>query len=249
MRIIDKEIVESDKVWSDFGWFILAFCKFCQCKTMVELGVKYGDTTQKLCEAAKSTNGKVFAYDIFEAIGEYPDSPQCKLEAIESKLTSAGYDKSLFKITKINTTSDEFVKVLKEDTGGIIDFAFIDADHSYSGVRNDFMKIYPFLADDGSIMFHDTFNHTGSRRFILDLYQDLNDGTFDVISLPFGYHYHRCGLTILTKRSYPLNQDYQSRAGVPIYAHTSDVPFISTEEVFKAEREWYYKQIADKKKS
>ena len=96
--------------------------------------------------------------------------------------------------------------------------------------------MYPFIVDDGSIMFHDSFNHIGVRKFILDLYQDLNDGTFDIINLPFGYGGARCGLTILTKRSYPLYKGNCNRSFV------GDIPQLSNDEVHQEEKDWYKKQ-------
>jgi hypothetical protein len=234
----------------DYGDFILAYCRFCQYQTLVEVGVGWGCTTLKLCEAAKITGGKVFGYDFFSPIGtptpQSPDDVRSYKITIETRLRAHGYEPPLFKLTKVNTKSDELVQLLKEDVGEPaktnpsnkgIDFAFIDADHSYSGVKNDFLKVYPFLKNEGSIFFHDTFNHVGCRKFVLDLYQDLNDGTFDIINLPYGYGGARCGLTMLSKRSYPL---YAGNCNV---SFAGDVPQLSREEVHTEEKEWYKKQL------
>ena len=233
----------------DYGDLILAYCRFCQYQTLVEVGVGWGCTTLKLCEAAKITGGKVFGYDFFGAIGTAPDDIRSYKETIETRLVAHGYDRSLFKLTKIDTKSDEFGTILKADVGEPIeswrtiqskkgiDFAFIDGDHSYSGVRSDFLRVYPLLKKEGSIFLHDTFNHIGCRKFVLDLYQELNDGTFDIINLPYGYGGARCGLTMLTKRTYPL---YMGNCNT---SFACDVPQLSNEKVHKEEKEWYSKQI------
>jgi hypothetical protein len=83
-----------------------------------------------------------------------------------------------------------------------IDFAFIDACHSYLGVSNDFFAIYPRLTPAGVIAFHDTLKIDGCRQFVFDLRTKYNDGTFDISDYPFGYGDRRCGVTLLTKRSY-----------------------------------------------
>jgi len=225
--------------YPDYADFMLSYCMLCQYQTIVEIGVYLGDTTIRLCEAARFSGGKVFGYDRFEPIGEELDwkNPIFGAVGVENKLINKGYDKSLFKITKIDSSSDEFFNVLKSDTNGKIDFAFIDGDHGYNGIKNDFLKVYPLLIEDGSIMFHDTYNHNGCRKFVLDLYEEFNDGTFDVLNLPFGFGRDRCGISILSKRSFPLYPTNLSGC------HPSATPFISNEEVYKAEKEWFSKQI------
>jgi hypothetical protein len=219
--------------WSKF---MSIFCQFCHYKTLVELGVQCGDTTLMLCEAAKLTEGKVFGYDFFEPIGAYSEGAGIGIDKkYVEDLLSKKYDSSLFKITKIDTNSNEFYNLLKNDTNGKIDFAFIDASHSYSGVRNDFSKVYPLLTEEGSIAIHDTYSHVGLRKFVLDLYQELNDNTFDIINLPYGRGNYRYGLTILTKRSYPLYKSGIIRGG-----HD---PLMSCNDVYQKEQEWYLKQI------
>lgn len=216
-----------------YGEFIGTYCKFVNAKTIVEIGVQTGNTTVELCNAAKLTNGKVFGYDIFEPYGAYKTKKvgQSKSD-VEERLKSLGYEK-YFKITKCNTQEEDFNTILSNDLSGShekIDVAFIDGCHSYEGVLNDFKKVYQHLSKDGSIIFHDSYSHIGIRKFVLeDLYEKLNDGTFDIINLPFGEtkkkkirlgsgdpgYACRLGLTILVKRSFPgtqgiTNTDHES---------------------------------------
>ena len=229
-------------LFTDYGMtypaFLSSFCRFCGHKTLIEIGVQNGNTTLALCEVAKITQGKVFGYDVFEPIGVYTKTPT--LQEIHDKIRPL-YDDSLFKLTKINTRSDEFFEVLKKDTNGKIDFAFIDGDHSYDGIKNDFLKVYPLLSEEGAIALHDTYSHIGCRKFVLDLYKDLNDGTFDIINLPYGWNreYHRMGLTLLVKRSYPIHSSGANSS--------HDNPIINAEDVYKEEKEWYTNQLKDLK--
>jgi len=48
--------------------------------------------------------------------------------------------------------------------GNELDFLFIDGDHTYEGVRADFMMYSPFVRDGGLIAFHDVAESGGSRE-------------------------------------------------------------------------------------
>lgn len=208
--------------------FLNSFCKFCGYKTVVEIGVHKGQSTAYLCDAVKQNNGILFGYDYWGDIGVYKKTYQ--KEYVETNLINQGYG-GFFKLTKVNTTTDEFDIILKNDTSGNIDFAFIDGSHSYDGVTNDFLKVYPFLTEEGSIAFHDTYNHTGCRKFVIDLYEKYYDGTYDIINLPYGQSNGRYGLTLLTKRSYPLHP-----SGI---THEEQDPNLLPDEVYKSEKTWY----------
>ena len=218
----------------DYHKFLSAFCKFCECKTIVEIGTQNGDCSLELCDAAQHNQGKYFGYDVYDEIYPYLKVSQ---EHVQSRLANAGYDESIFKLTKINTRDAKFQDILKQDTDGKIDFAFIDADHSYEGVTNDFLKVYKLLTDKGFIAFHDTYSHNGCRKFVLDLYTTYNDGAFDIINLPYGGGDRRFGLTILAKRSYPVN-----KLGMWYDAHD---PNLTYQQVYQEEYEWYQKQLAN----
>jgi len=222
---------------------------FCNYKTIVEIGVQQGETTEEFCKIAQKIGGKVFGYDFFDKIGAYgtvgskvPPTPP--LETIREKLFNKGYDDNVLKLTKIDTSTDEFVTVLTRDLKKYrkrsIDFAFIDGCHSYEGVKNDFLKVYPLLSPEGTIVFHDTFSHAGPRKFVLELYEE-NDGTYDIIHLPFGggpgtQPYGRIGIAILTKRSFAW-----SEGGIHNTDH--DNPPLDEEEIYKNEKEWYERQL------
>lgn len=217
---------------SDYRDFLFSYCKFCQYETIVEIGVQYGYSAISLCNAIKDTDGKYFGYDYFAPIGAYDCNDLSKTN-VESYLKSNGIDENKFQIRKIDTHSDEFKSVLKTDVNGSIDFAFIDGCHSYKGVTADFLNIYPLLSEEGSIAFHDTYSHTGCRKFALDLYTKYNDGTFDIVNLPYGDGPKtRLGLTILIKRSYPLY-----RSGITNTHDTDIIP----ETVYDDEQYWYEK--------
>ena len=215
-------------------------CRFINAETIVEIGVQHAKTTRELARAAKVTGGMVYGYDYFAPIVGYSGDYE-KSAGDEEVVTQAlrGYE-DYVKITRVDTHSDEFPKILKEDLKTkSIDFAFIDADHSYNGSRKDFETIYPLLSEDGVIAFHDTFTHSGLRKLVIDLYEDLNDGTFDIINLPFGHANQRDGITLLSKRSY-----FDKGEGISTTHHD---PELSKEEVYKIENSWYQSKLNERK--
>lgn len=214
----------------DYTHFLKALVKLGRYQTIVEIGVQFGSTTLRLCEAAKFTNGKVYGYDIFEQIGNYPDNPLIKKDVVEQRLLDAGISPDLFEITKINTRTEEFDAILKQHIPGTIDFAFVDGDHSYDGVMSDFNKVYPLMSNDGTIVLHDSFNHVGVRQFVLDLQTKFNDGTYDIINLPFGYRHFRCGVTLLTKRVHQIYPDAMVWDSAP-----TDTPQINKLDLYSGE--------------
>jgi predicted O-methyltransferase YrrM len=56
----------------------------------------------------------------------------------------------------------EFVDTFREMP---LSFVFIDADHSYEGVRNDFLNFSPMVVLGGAVAFHDT-NQEPSHKVI-----------------------------------------------------------------------------------
>jgi predicted O-methyltransferase YrrM len=57
------------------------------------------------------------------------------------------------------------VKSKVASTGLKFDIIFIDGDHSYSGVKQDFYDYKTLLSKDGLIIFHDTVACEGIKRF------------------------------------------------------------------------------------
>jgi predicted O-methyltransferase YrrM len=217
----------------DYHSFMGAYAKFINARNIVEIGVQNGDCATFLVDAVTINGGKYYGYDIWESIGVY-NSDNVDVDDIRHKLIMEGYNSNFYKLTKINTHSEEFKDVLYNDTNGVIDFAFIDGDHSYEGVKRDFETIYPMLSEEGSIAFHDTYSHAGCRKFVLDLYEKYNDGTFDIINLPYGGGHARFGLTILVKRSYPIY-----RSGITNVNHEFEK--LSADDIYDAENDWLNK--------
>lgn len=219
------------------GELFYSLIKMIKAKTIVEVGIDWGSTTRYLCEAAKYTGGTVYGYDEW---GDYGPNLSWhhagSKEKVETLLNNNGFNN--YVLHKVNTFSDEFKKLIQSHKE--IDFAFIDGDHSYDGIKSDFEQIYPKLSYCGIIAFHDTLIVDGCREFILDLRSKYNDGTFDIVDFPFGNLARRVGISILVKRNF-------IQSGVKIDAHCGSN--LTEQQIYEKEKQWYQSEIDKHKKN
>ncbi len=124
---------------------------------IVELGSWVGLTTSYLATACGVRGeGHVWAVDTFEGTKEggasYPSIERfdgSTLEAFGKQISQAGVEKH------VSTMVGYTTEMAKEYRGLPIRVLFIDADHSYDGVRADFETWWPHVAPGGLIIFHD----------------------------------------------------------------------------------------------
>ena len=209
----------------DYSHVLHSLIVFTNRKTIIEIGIQHGYTTYMLCEAAKKTGGTVYGIDKNTTQGAEENLNNWQCENVE--------------IIQQNTQSEAFVQYFN-DKFDTIDFVFIDGDHSYGGVKNDFELVYPKLALDGILVLHDTLKIDGCREFLLDVYKNYYDGTFDIINLPFGYNGRRVGLSILVKRSYTI---------VDINVDEVCGSLHTKSEILKLEKDWHASETTKYKKS
>jgi len=206
-RFAKNRIVDESSQDSDYGIFFASILNMIDAKICVEIGVQSGKTTKLMCQAMK--DGHVYGFDNWDDHGLIKQFKTQKhsMKDVENRLVKAKLNN--FTLTKVDTINDRscFEEILDKLIGdNKIDFAFIDADHSYIGVKNDFEVIYPKLKNSGIIAFHDTLMIDGCREFMLDLRTKYFDGTYDVIDLPFGKLglAKQLGISLLIKRSFPI---------------------------------------------
>jgi predicted O-methyltransferase YrrM len=68
---------------------------------------------------------------------------------------SFGRDKQRIRLIRGDSHSTDTLKAVRETVGTTVDVLFIDADHTYEGVRSDFEKYSPLVRSGGLIAFHD----------------------------------------------------------------------------------------------
>ena len=210
-----------------------------QAKVMVEVGVAEAKTTEWLCRGAKVWGGRVYGYDLWDTHGlKNQFEHWSSKEKCEEYLTSKGHTN--FELTKINSRTPEFAELIKTKHP-VIDLAFIDGCHSYDGIKNDFDAIYPQLSETGVIVFHDTMSIDGCREFMIDLRTKYNDGTFDLVTFPYGSMSYsdgsaydvRTGISVLVKRSFAtLVRPIREQCNLD--EHFNDI-YVKEEEWYEAE--------------
>ena len=210
-----------------------------QAQVIVEVGVAEAKSTDWLCRGAKLRGGKVYGYDLWDTHGlnnqfEHWSSK----EKCETYLQSKGHTN--FELTKINSRTPEFAELIKTKHPSI-DLAYIDGCHSYDGIKNDFDIIYPLLSECGVIIFHDTLKIDGCREFMIDLRTKFWDGTYDLITFPWGSMFYsdgnvvnrRTGISVLTKRSF-ATLDLPIDEQCNLDEHFNDI-YVKEEDWYEAE--------------
>lgn len=210
-----------------------------QAQVIVEVGVAEAKSTNWLCRGAKLRGGKVYGYDLWDTHGLNNQFEHwLSKEKCETYLQSKGHTN--FELTKINSRTPEFAELIKTKHPSI-DLAYIDGCHSYDGIKNDFDIIYPLLSECGVIVFHDTLKIDGCREFMIDLRTKFWDGTYDLITFPWGSMFYsdgnvvnrRTGISILTKRSF-ATLDLPIDEQCNLDEHFNDI-YVKEEEWYEAE--------------
>jgi hypothetical protein len=217
-----------------------------QAQVIVEVGVAEAKSTDWLCRGAKLRGGKVYGYDLWDTHGLNNQFQHwSSKEKCEEYLQSKGHTN--FELTKINSRTPEFAELIKTKHPSI-DLAYIDGCHSYDGIKNDFDIIYPLLSECGVIVFHDTLKIDGCREFMIDLRTKFWDGTYDLITFPWGSMFYsdgnvvnrRTGISVLAKRSF-------ATLDLPIDEQCNlDEHF---QEIYVKEEEWYEAELKRAAKS
>ena len=210
-----------------------------QAQTIVEVGVAEAKSTDWLCRGAKLRGGKVYGYDLWDTHGVNNQFQHWSTkEKCEAYLTSKGHTN--FELTKINSRTPEFAELIKTKHPSI-DLAYIDGCHSYDGIKNDFDIIYPLLSESCVIVFHDTLKIDGCREFMIDLRTKFFDGTYDLITFPWGSMFYsdgnvvnrRTGISVLAKRSF-ATLDLPIDEQCNLDEHFNDI-YVKEEEWYEAE--------------
>jgi len=106
-----------------------------------------------------------------------------KFISVDLKIKSPAYadDKVIFEVIKkidpvnvnlIISNSSNYIPPFN------LDFVFIDGDHSYAGVKNDYLNIKKYLNNDAHLLFHDAVaprNYTTIHQPVYDFMQELNN--------------------------------------------------------------------------
>jgi len=139
---------------------------------IVEIGSWQGKSTSYLAKSVEITgNGKVYAIDHFkgnvgkESFYKVGKDDLSDLKTLfEQNMKNHNFDNY---VKLLDMKSHEALEVLKQEN--VKDrMLFVDGDHSYDGVKNDFFNFYDLVLEGGLIVFHD-YNCTGVKTFTEEL--------------------------------------------------------------------------------
>ena len=144
-------------------------------RRLVEIGVWHGVTTMRL-RSAMASDGILFAVDPFVA-GRLGFSAQRYIAHREVAKIGNGT------VEWVRLTGAQAAYLHREECKGLVDFVFIDADHSYDAVRADWEGWNPLVIRGGVVALHDSrstatrsIESAGSVRYTNDVI--LNDPRF-----------------------------------------------------------------------
>jgi cephalosporin hydroxylase len=142
-----------------------------QPKIVVEIGTKYGGTFKIWNEI---TQGKKISIDLVEGI--HGGVSREEYDSRNQSFKSIYGDDCIFLEGNSHeqSTYDKLVDALN---GNLIDFLFIDGDHTYEGVKQDYEMYSKLVAEEGWIAFHDindTERHRQRDVYVGRLWNELN---------------------------------------------------------------------------
>lgn len=154
---------------------------------IVEIGTANGGTTGIIYEATKNKNNQIYSIDII--------SSQVAKKILRNT-----------NIKLINGTSEEVAKSWYEGDRNSIDFLYIDGDHSFIGIYNDFFSWIPNLNTDALLTFHDYdpdirggVAHLGVKIFLDTLIQNKI-----LIHFDHTYRFLFCNLSDRNRKHMPV---------------------------------------------
>lgn len=130
---------------------------------IVEIGSWKGKSTVWLASGAIKSNSKVYAIDPHNGNSSEIKEEYGEIDTYDTFIENITKAKLLEQITPIRKTSEEAIRNFDKE----IDLLFIDGDHNYDEVKNDFDLWFPKLRNGGVIAFHDTVGtFSGPRKFV-----------------------------------------------------------------------------------
>lgn len=167
---------------------ILEYVKKCGCSVQYDAAPYYIQQVPEEISALLSELLKTDGYSNFMEIGSaaggtsrlFNDLFRFKRMVI---LDNNSFNKKMIKIREKQLAGLPFTEFIGNSQGAEaknfvrslnieLDLLFIDGDHSYNGVKNDYINHFEFVKRGGYIIFHDTVSYPAVGRFTDELKRD-----------------------------------------------------------------------------
>lgn len=141
-------------------------------RTILEIGSFLGVSTRLLLDASAPWQARVTAVDpnirhrVFEEPRLVVEKMTARYGSDQLEIVSAFFGKQ-------TRAASREVPVIGEDWGRSFDFVFIDGDHTYEAVSNNFRLALRFLAPGGVIVFHDALSWPDVTRFLEEIREEF----------------------------------------------------------------------------
>jgi predicted O-methyltransferase YrrM len=164
-------------------------------KTIVEIGTASGGTLFIWCAMA-SPEATVISLDLPGGIhgGGYPYWKSWLYRRFSGPMQK-------MHLLRGNSHEQVMLEKLKAILAGRqIDFLFIDGDHTYSGVKQDYEMYSPLVRPGGIIVFHDICVHRAELNCQVDrFWREVKVGAKNPVEFVENPQQGNCGIGVLTK--------------------------------------------------
>jgi cephalosporin hydroxylase len=149
---------------------------------VLEVGTWTGGTALLWAKmVSRYDDGVVYCLDLGFSYGvHYANEPGTEImrEYSDQVYRHTRYNKYIKELAG-DTHDPAFIEQVKNVVGGPVDFIFIDGDHSYEGVKADFLNYAPLIKVGGAIAFHDIIDSEHHRHygcFVAQFWEELKSG-------------------------------------------------------------------------
>lgn len=130
-----------------------------QPKHSLEIGTNYGGTLLLLCEVS-APDAKIISVDL--PSGPFGGGYPRRKAPLFRRFAKGRQRLHLIRADSHSPrTKERVLRILK---GEPLDYLFLDADHTYRGVREDFQMYSPLVRSGGMIAFHDIATYNANTR-------------------------------------------------------------------------------------
>jgi GT2 family glycosyltransferase/predicted O-methyltransferase YrrM len=163
---IDRPIIEVDwNLWQKKYELLMIqeYLRHERVERILEIGTAHGGSTLLWAKMVEHSKGHVYTIDLPHG----------------ATMIDGTHYRPMVTEFRGDSHDPTMVSHIKEEIGiGKIDVLFIDGDHSYEGVKQDFENFYDLVRPDGFIIFHDILDSDVHRKvgcYVSKLWSEIKD--------------------------------------------------------------------------